>query len=340
MGLFKKMKGQTLSQEGMKLYQMRRFVEAGDLFSQAVQACPELAEAWSQWGLCRARLGDLEGAIQHFRTALSLPLPWVAARDVGFNLGKALVELGRYREAVECLGQTIRKDRNFTPAYNERGGALCKLGEKEADPGLFEQALRDFDQAIDMDPRDPLAYFNRAVAKRYLHPEAGVEAVETDLKTFQRLAPAGHPLLKDVAVLLNEAAEPTSFSPRLEKIRAEETTAAWKKIVELNTEEKYQEAIQQCDRLLEKNVGIGGVWDEKAFALFALGKPAEALDCCLQGLQKFPAEARLWCTKGTLLDELERPDEAVGAYEKYVALAPPEFAENVERVKARIAQLR
>lgn len=59
-----------------------------------------------------------------------------------------------------------------------------------------------------------------------------------------------------------------------------------------------------------------------------------------QTLKVNPRHAEVWYNKGKTLVKLNRRNEAIYAYERFIEFAPTQFAEDIEQVKADIQQLK
>jgi tetratricopeptide (TPR) repeat protein len=337
-------------QRGLSLYQLGRYEAAVEEFSHALDLRPSVAAIYYQRGLALARLGDIERAIDDFEKVVEFDPPLLMRRDAYYNLGKAYGELGRYREAIGWYDRAIDLDSDFVNAYCNRGDVRIKLGESESSIEEFERALDDLNEAISLNVEDCIAYFNRAIVHNKL---AKHEEAVRDLETFLRLAPPDHPRREMAEKIVNEgsqghASPKLGVSPKLERLRREELKGLSEKIIELNNEKRFEEAINYCDRALVKYQGWDLIWDEKAYALWNLGLRkhetalvSEALECCSRGIELNPSSERLWNTKGLILAELERYREAIGAIQKSISFASPEYGENVaERIERKEATIR
>lgn len=73
------------------------------------------------------------------------------------NKGSALIDSGRWEEAIAELDVAIQEEPGNATAYSNRGYAYSKLGQ-------LELAIADYDKAIALDPTHAAAYTNRAIA--------------------------------------------------------------------------------------------------------------------------------------------------------------------------------
>ncbi|WML33915.1 tetratricopeptide repeat protein [Clostridium sp. OS1-26] len=85
-------------------------------------------------------------------------------------LGEIHNEMGHYREAIESLSEAIKVQED-SDAYFFRGIAYCNLaieiansskGSMEEVADLYENAIDDYDEAIELDPNNVILYFKRA----------------------------------------------------------------------------------------------------------------------------------------------------------------------------------
>jgi len=321
-----------LKNKGLASYQMGNLDKAVDCLGQAVKLRPNDPEAVYMRGMAYARMGNLFAAIQDFESMYSMATPSrLNKRDACYNLGKAYDELKKWDEAIQWYNRVTELDPDFVNVYANRAGVHLKLGQQVADLHEFELAIADLTTALTLNPSDGLAYFNRAIANIQIQ---NFDHVTEDLEKYLEFAPANHPYRQEAKKMLAEANKPSS--PKLDMLRERKLKDLLERITKVNDESQYDEAIQLCDQYLEERRTEEWVWDEKAFALWGLGRRQEALAVCLDGIRLNPHTARLYHTKGGLLAELGQFREAIGAYEKYLAVAPPEYARNFPKVKESI----
>ena len=90
--------------------------------------------------------GDREGAIDHFLRAVQIA-PGVG--EVHCDLGLALFEARRLREALFHCGEAVRLAPNLAPAWNNLGNVLRELGRTTEAKANYVEALRlDPDMAV------------------------------------------------------------------------------------------------------------------------------------------------------------------------------------------------
>ena len=119
---------------------------------------------------------------------------WLDA-DTLYKQTQALIESGKYLEAIKILNKAIELNPNYAEAYNNRGNAYSYLKQYtksmqnfnkaiELDPGYvwaynnrgnaysnlkqYRKAIQDYDKAIELDPNYAEAYLNRGMIYFYL----------------------------------------------------------------------------------------------------------------------------------------------------------------------------
>jgi tetratricopeptide (TPR) repeat protein len=159
-----------------------------------------------------------------------------------------------------------------------------EAGQRAARAGHFEEALRSFERAIQLDPTLASAQNNKAAAL-------------IELKRYQEaLAASEHALYLDTHLI----------SARNNKASA------------LLGLKRYSEALRECDLVLQAYPGHAPAHNNRAAALLELHRYAEALAACERAIDLASAYSK----QGRALLALKRYDEAARACERAVQLDP------------------
>ena len=121
--------------------------EAARQYRKAIEIYPEYAQAHHNLGSILQNAGELDDAVEHFRTALACPgleKPWI----VHNSLGIALDNKGDLDGAIEAYRKAIELDPQ--PAFPQHNLALA-LARK----GDLEGALEAIRKAAELAPLDP-----------------------------------------------------------------------------------------------------------------------------------------------------------------------------------------
>jgi tetratricopeptide (TPR) repeat protein len=104
-------------------------------------------------GLLLAKRGDVDGAVEQFGQSVKLRPDSAKYHN---QLGAALESRGRVEDAALQYEEAV-KIQPQSAFYSNLGGALAKQGQ-------FEEALRNFNQALALNPNDSQIHFNLANA--------------------------------------------------------------------------------------------------------------------------------------------------------------------------------
>jgi tetratricopeptide (TPR) repeat protein len=140
---------------GLAEFHAGRYPTALQLFERAVRAAPRDPYARYYLGVTNARLRTFDAAVDHLKVALRVKPDFPAAK---LELGAALVEAGRYREAVQPLQEAQAHEELEAHASLFLGLAHLRLQE-------FDRANENFIRAGDRDPAlwVPASYYRGIV---------------------------------------------------------------------------------------------------------------------------------------------------------------------------------
>ncbi|XP_056659772.1 tetratricopeptide repeat protein 31 [Monodelphis domestica] len=100
------------------------YQEAVLLFTKAIELNPRDYRLFGNWSFCHKRLGQPGWALGDASVALNLHPQWPRGL---FQLGKALVELQRFKEASDVFRETLAMDKSQPDAVHELQQCLLQL---------------------------------------------------------------------------------------------------------------------------------------------------------------------------------------------------------------------
>ena len=142
-------------------------------YDAALKRNPDLAITYSRRGYTKDALGDYEGAIEDYTTAIELN-PNVGAY---YNRGNAKRHLGDDKGAIADYDTVITLNPEDVSAYYNRGNIKRKIRD-------YVGAIADYNSVIKLNPEDVYAYKNRGTAKQAL---GQYEEAEADLARAKEL---------------------------------------------------------------------------------------------------------------------------------------------------------
>ena len=279
-------------------------------FRRAAELLPDQARPRFLAGLALERAGHLADAIEEYEAAERLdPKNF----QIGFALGRALLASGRAADAEPQFREAVALDHNSAPA--RLGLAESLLSQKKQ-----EAAAAEFAAYLELQPQDRDARAQRA-------------SILADLKRYdEALAELGR----------SDAPAPPALAAA--RLRAEIYLAQkqWTPAAEA-----LQRALALAPQDAELHARLGRVWLEKRDFPAAERELRQALQLdrnatdalrdlvdvyylaqnCAATLtaldllaQREPPNAGSWFVRATCYDKLARKEEAVAAYEKFLAL--------------------
>jgi tetratricopeptide (TPR) repeat protein len=150
---------------GMAYLGVNRPEDAVERLRAAITLKPGWAEAWSYLGYAQSVAKHYEEAEASLHHALTLP--YYRAETLN-HLGVVVRAQGRQDEAIEHYLKAIE----LCPALFQ---AWCNLGNALKDQNKLDEALVAYRQALVIEPKNPVARFNQAIAL-LLKGELGKEA--------------------------------------------------------------------------------------------------------------------------------------------------------------------
>src|SRR5215472_12944629 len=134
---------------GLKHHQAARLAEAEVCYRRALATQPEHPDALHLLGLIAQQVGRYDQAVELIGQAIKRN-----GHPVYFsNLGVVLNDQGKLEEAIAAYRQAIRIKPDFAEAYSNLGNSL-------SDQGKIDEAIAAYRQAIRIRPDFPEAHSN------------------------------------------------------------------------------------------------------------------------------------------------------------------------------------
>jgi len=147
---------QDLVAQAAQALRQRKFREAAELATQAIEQKPDLAEAYVVRGQARGGMGQLKEAIADFTKAIELK------QDATTYLvrGNAYSELDEHAKSLADFDQALKLDPKARGAYRQRGRTNFKAGK-------VEPSIADFDRYVELEPEHENDLWERGLSRYY-----------------------------------------------------------------------------------------------------------------------------------------------------------------------------
>jgi tetratricopeptide (TPR) repeat protein len=188
--------------------------------------------------------------------------------------------------------------------------------------GMYDKAIQASDSAIQIDPKNTLAWCNKGNALyelgRYAESlQCFDEAIGIDKKYVDAWSNKGWLLFNtgsyEKAVQCFDNATEIDPSDAL----------TWNgKGLSLYNLKKYEEAISAYNKSIELNPKYANAWDNKGWTLFDMGRYGNGLQYFDKAIDLNSSDEEAWLGKGIGLYNLKRYEESIGAYDKAIELDP------------------
>jgi len=186
----------------------------------------------------------------------------------------------------------------------------------------YEEALRDCDRAIELDPHDPKVYNNRGIINDALkrHEEALRDldkAVKLDASFTQAYYNRG--VSYKMLQRFKDALGDFGTAIALEPGFVLAYIARGNTLDSL---QRYEEAIRDFDRAVELDPNSANAYFARGVACHRLGRYAEALNDFGESLEIKPNDADAYAYRGATLATIQRYVEALSDFNKVIDLLP------------------
>ena len=128
------------------------------LWTDNVQKTPNFARPFNNLGKAKCFLGDIDGGMKDFNTALSLNPHYYVAY---YNRGVTKNLLKDYVGAIEDYNDAIKLDSTSEAIFINRGIAKSKINDHVG-------AIKDYNKALKLNPSNGDTYFNRGISENFM----------------------------------------------------------------------------------------------------------------------------------------------------------------------------
>lgn len=272
-------------------------------YELAIAADGNNPEAHQGMGAMLVELGDLDGAVEHFTTALGLKPP--NASHVYFNLAALEVARGNLEAGLRHYESVLDLDPQLTAAQ-------FALAKTLADAGRFDEAIARYRGLLEQEPESVAARLNLGLALARTGELQQAKQVQREVL--------------DLDVTPQQAAEALSHLASLEAQEGqfEQAERLYREAAELAPQRggasfglgnllgrqgRYRDAVQAYRAALDADPNLAGAWLGEATAWVLMEEWANARGRLEAALEQLPENAELQQTLARLL--VTCPDPSV-----------------------------
>jgi len=275
-------------QRGVVYTKLERFADAVEEITAAVKQRPHIVKGRVARAKAYAGLGDYRRALEDYSAALR-------SEDLGETRRR---ELRRERAAVFARFPDA-------DARLEEARARARDADAAAAAKRYDDAIRDYDAAIERAPLLPEPYFGRAAARREL---GQLKQALADYDAGLELDPERPLAYVERAQLKRELKRPS-------------------------------EALEDVDAALELRSGLAEAYLARGLALLDLQRDPAALEALTRAIELDPSSAWALVNRGACNENLQRYAEALADYERALTIGlADDVAEKVRAARADVAR--
>ncbi len=297
--------------QGLQYQQTGRLAEAEVCYRRVLAAQPDHADALHLLGVAAHQSGRHDQAVELIGQAIK------RAQDPIYfsNLGIALKHLGRTGDAIAAYREAIRIRPDYADAFYNYGNALKELKR-------LDEALASYDTALALRPDNAAAFHNRGLVLQELkRPGDALASLEKALALKPDYAEAffNRGLVLQQQERLDEAL--ASFDQAV-AFKPDYAEAFHSRGIALQRLARLDEALASYDRVVALQPDHAAAFNNRGVALQLLQRTDEALASYDKAVTLRPNYPEAFRNRGRALQQLERPAEALASYDQALALSP------------------
>lgn len=322
-------------------------------YSKAIELDPTDVWAWSNRGITKIQEGDLAGARADLGKAEALDPTYV---QLFIGRGMLADVERRPKDAIEAYTKALQREPDNSYALTQRAAAYAELGEHdkaiadriaEADAGVaansdaaspyvsrgnlmldfrrYDDAIKDFDKALSLEPKNAMALADRGMARAW---KGELEAASSDLNSSFAIDPKNVVVFRARGLIAQkrgawrDAIAAYSSALQLEPSssfalghRAEAARAAG----------DYDAALRDAAAAIELQPGWIDLYLLRANVLRNQGKEVEAIAEAMAVTSANPGNSYAHVVAANIYSTFHKDAEAMRAYDKAIALKPEAY---------------
>jgi len=307
----KKAHSSKLKSNGSHLFLAGNYKEANEYFDAVIEIYPEDAEIWNMKASHYLFEEKYESAIKYIEKAIKIN---PNRADFWLNIAQAYGGLGDYKKAIKCYDKSIKVEPNRMN-WNQKGDIYYDNLKD------YKNAIKCYDAALNMPSmlvKNSDIWQKKAEAFKKLNKEKKSEECSKKSQEYSAIES-----LQQGVILFNleKFEEAIDFFDKTIKSSPKNEEAWGNKGLSLLKLGKFEQSIFCFDKILEINPFEEGAWGCKGYIYFKkMGEFENAINCYDKLIEINKKNAAAWQNKGTLLQKLERENDADACFKKAIEL--------------------
>ncbi len=196
----------------------------------------------------------------------------------------------------------------------------CNEGNKYFNAGKLNEAIAEYNKAIDDDPKYAQAYYNRGRAKYQLGmPKEAVEDLDEAVELKDDFI-AAYLMRGNINNELGRIGEAVDDFSSVINLKHDHAQAYFKRAVARQEMEEYEKALTDYDQTLRYKRDHSDAFLNRAFIKEILNRPQEALDDYTQAINFKRDHPIAFYRRGKLLLKLKSKNEAIEDFNRAIEL--------------------
>lgn len=301
----------------------KRYSKSLDDYDFIIDNEPDSDRAYNNRALVYVDLEEYEKAENDYKKAIELN---PNNRSANNNMGEMYEKRKMYDKALEYYTRQLDIEAGDY-YYINRGWCYIKLKR-------YEEAQKDFNLAIEMEPKNPYAY--NGLAHTYKEQKQYQEAIKFFEKAieFDNEYIYAYRYICDCYEELEQYDEAVqTYNRAIEKFPDDETLYLDRGLLFAN-QDKYEEALKDYNKAIELYPDYAYAYNNMGIVYRCLKEYDKAIECYKKAIELYPEYAHAYNNIGLVYGDLKNYKKAITSYKKALEIEP-----NYNRALGNLADL-
>ena len=300
----------------LNLYSNGQYQEAINQIKVLNKAYPNVPLLFNLVGACYKALGQLEGSVKMFETAVNIKSDYAEAHK---NLGIALRDLGKMDKAIESLKNAISAEPKYVDAY-------YNLAITFKEQGQLHDAVKSYQKAIEINPNFAQAYNNLGnVYKDLEHHDEAIQSYQKAIEINPNIAEAHNNLGNVFKDLAHHDEAIQSYQKAIE-INSQFSEAYYNLGATMRQLRQIDSAVKSLKKAISIKPDYAEAYNNLGSCFTLLGQMNSSIEFYEKAIELKPNYAEAYNSLGNTLNILGKVNVGIKYFEKAIEINP-NFAE-------------